>query len=42
VSRITVPTVIADMDFDVAADLFDRHGDVVARATVRWRLGPLR
>jgi acyl-coenzyme A thioesterase PaaI-like protein len=42
VSQVTVPTVTADMDFDVSAECRDRHGDVVARATVRWRLGPVR
>jgi acyl-coenzyme A thioesterase PaaI-like protein len=42
VSHVVVPTVIGDMDFDVAADCVDRQGDVVARATVRWRLGPKR
>jgi acyl-coenzyme A thioesterase PaaI-like protein len=42
VSRVAVPTVTSDMDFDVAADCLDREGDVVARATVRWRLGPVR
>jgi acyl-coenzyme A thioesterase PaaI-like protein len=42
VSHVAVPTVTADMDFDVAADCIDRQGDVVARATVRWRLGPKR
>ena len=42
VSRVTVPTVTADTDFDVTADCVDRAGTVVARATVRWRLGPVR
>jgi acyl-coenzyme A thioesterase PaaI-like protein len=42
VSQVTVPTVTTDMEFDVGADCIDRHGDVVARATVRWRLGPER
>lgn len=42
VSRVTVPRVTADMEFDVIADCLDRSGDVVARATVRWRLGPVR
>jgi acyl-coenzyme A thioesterase PaaI-like protein len=39
VSRVTVPDVTADVDFDVTADCLDPSGAVVARATVRWRLG---
>lgn len=39
VSRVAVPTVTGDLEFDVTADCLDRGGDVVARATVRWRLG---
>jgi acyl-coenzyme A thioesterase PaaI-like protein len=42
VSHVAVPLVNADMDFDVAADCLDRKGELVARATVRWRLGPVR
>jgi acyl-coenzyme A thioesterase PaaI-like protein len=41
-SHVAVPTVTADMDFDVTAECFDRDGTVVARATVRWRIGPVR
>jgi acyl-coenzyme A thioesterase PaaI-like protein len=39
VCHVTVPTITADTEFDVAAECLDRQGDVVARATVRWRLG---
>jgi acyl-coenzyme A thioesterase PaaI-like protein len=39
VSRVAVPRVSADMEIDVQAECVDREGDVVARATVRWRLG---
>jgi acyl-coenzyme A thioesterase PaaI-like protein len=39
VSRTTPPAVTGDIEFDVIADCLDRSGDVVARATVRWRLG---
>ena len=39
VSRVAIPTVTADQDFDVTADCHDPSGAVVARATVRWRLG---
>lgn len=42
VCRVALPTVTADTDFEVTADCLDRRGDVVARATVRWRLGPER
>ena len=42
VSRVAVPTVTGDTEFEVIADCLDRGGDVVARATVRWRLGPVR
>ena len=41
VSRVTVPDVRSDMELDVIAECLDRSGDVVARATVRWRLGPV-
>ena len=39
-SRVSVPTVTEDRDFDVSAECFDRGGVCVATATVRWRLGP--
>jgi acyl-coenzyme A thioesterase PaaI-like protein len=42
VSRVAVPTVTDDMEFDVFSDCLDRSGSVVARATVRWRLGAER
>ncbi len=42
VSRAAVPVVTQDMECDVTADCVDGSGDVVARATVRWRLGPVR
>lgn len=41
VSKVDVPTVTVDTDFDVTADCLDPSGAVVARATVRWRLGPV-
>ncbi len=41
VSRVEVPTVTSDTDFDVVAECLDPQQVVVARATVRWRLGPL-
>jgi acyl-coenzyme A thioesterase PaaI-like protein len=42
VCHVSVPTVAADMEFDVMADCLDQSANVVARATVRWRLGPER
>jgi acyl-coenzyme A thioesterase PaaI-like protein len=41
-ARVAVPTVTEDRDFDVVSECFDREGTCVARATVRWRLGPVR
>lgn len=42
ISRVSVPTVTEDRDFDVTAECVDPEGTVVATATVRWRLGPDR
>ena len=42
VSHVVAPPVTSDMEFDVIADCLDGRGDVVARATVRWRLGLAR
>jgi acyl-coenzyme A thioesterase PaaI-like protein len=39
VCDVAAPTVTGDMEFDVTADCLDSAGEVVARATVRWRLG---
>jgi len=30
------------MDYEAAATISDASGDVVARASARWRLGPLK
>jgi acyl-coenzyme A thioesterase PaaI-like protein len=40
--HVTAPVVTHDMEFDVTADCLNQAGEVVARATVRWRLGPER
>ncbi len=40
-SRCVVPTVTADTEHVVHAEITDRQGDVVARATVRWKLRPV-
>jgi acyl-coenzyme A thioesterase PaaI-like protein len=42
VCHTTAPVVTGDTDFDVTTECLDRSGDVVARATVRWRLGRQR
>jgi acyl-coenzyme A thioesterase PaaI-like protein len=42
VSSVAIPVVTADTEIDVSADCLDREGTVVARATVRWRVGPTR
>lgn len=41
VSRCTPPTVTEESDFEVHADILDTQGDLVARTTVIWRLGPI-
>jgi uncharacterized protein (TIGR00369 family) len=38
--RCDVPTVTAETSFDVNSEIRDEAGDVVARATVTWRLAP--
>lgn len=38
-SRVTVPEVRGDLEFDVQAAIRDAVGDVVATVKVRWRLG---
>jgi len=40
-SHCSPPTVTEDTDFEVHADIHDAEGDVVARTTVNWRLGPV-
>jgi acyl-coenzyme A thioesterase PaaI-like protein len=42
VSKVVVPAVTTDTEIDVTADCLDREGTIVARATVRWRVGPVR
>ena len=39
-TAVAVPEVKSDTDFDVKAEIRDATGDIVARVTVRWRLGP--
>ncbi len=40
-SHCSPPTVIQDTDFEVHADIRDSDGDMVARTTVNWHLGPV-
>ena len=40
-SQCSPPTVTEDTEFKVYADIRDAEGDVVARTTVNWRLGPI-
>ena len=42
VSTVVLPVITADTDIDVMADCLNREGTPVARATVRWRVGPMR
>ena len=38
-SRVSLPEVTGDTDFEVRADIRDVGGDVVATVRVQWRLG---
>ncbi|HEC26487.1 MAG TPA: DUF4442 domain-containing protein [Gammaproteobacteria bacterium] len=40
-SHCSPPAITEDTDFEVHADIRDTNGDVVARTTVNWRLGPV-
>jgi acyl-coenzyme A thioesterase PaaI-like protein len=40
-SHCTPPSVTEDTDYQVYAEIRDNDGDVVARTTVNWRLGPI-
>lgn len=40
--RCTIPPVTAETAFDVHADIRNKAGEVVARATVTWRLSPIQ
>jgi acyl-coenzyme A thioesterase PaaI-like protein len=39
-ARCTLPDTTVDAEHDFESVISDASGDVVARATVRWRLGP--
>lgn len=38
--RCAIPVVTADQQYDATATITNAAGDVVARATAHWRLGP--
>lgn len=40
-SRTAIPAVAGDIEHPVTATISDAAGDVVARFTARWRLGPV-
>lgn len=40
-SHCSPPKIIEGTDFDVVTDIRDSEGDVVARTSVIWRLGPV-
>lgn len=40
-SHCELPEIKEDMDFEVYSEIKDSEGDVVARTTVNWRLGPI-
>lgn len=39
--RCDVPKVYAPLEMDLTPEIRDAEGDVVARATIRWRLAPI-
>jgi acyl-coenzyme A thioesterase PaaI-like protein len=41
-SRVALPVVTGDTDFDVTAEIRDAAGEVVAKVRVKWRLGLAR
>ncbi len=40
-ARPTLPDISVEAEHDFLSEITDESGDVVARATVRWRLGPI-
>ena len=40
-ARCPIPDVSRDAELDFVSEIKDASGDVVARTTVRWRIGPL-
>ncbi|HYL22667.1 MAG TPA: hotdog fold domain-containing protein [Gemmatimonadales bacterium] len=40
-ARLAIPDGSREAEHDFVTEIADANGDVVARATVRWRIGPL-
>lgn len=40
-SRPVLPDLTVEGEYDFTSEITDQKGDLVARATVRWKLGPL-
>lgn len=40
-ARCALPATTGEADYDLESLITDERGDVVARATVRWRIGPV-
>lgn len=40
-SSVSIPSVTGPVEHDIRASIHDRAGELVAEATVRWRLAPL-
>jgi acyl-coenzyme A thioesterase PaaI-like protein len=40
-SRPTLPDLSKEAEYDFLSEITDQAGDLVARATVRWKLGPV-
>ena len=38
--RCEIPKITIDRTYEIEAAILDAEGDVVARATATWRLGP--
>jgi acyl-coenzyme A thioesterase PaaI-like protein len=40
-SRPNLPDLTVEGEYDFISEITDRKGDLIARATVRWKLGPV-
>ena len=40
-SRAALPDLTTDSEHDFISEITDQSGDLIARATVRWKLGPV-
>ena len=41
-SRPTLPNLTVEGEYDFTSEITDQKGDLIARATVRWKLGPVK